>query len=125
YYFKQFEPNNQMSLYTLAGQVTLHSPIRGVIIDGIQILIESTNFKRHVTYRTPEQTEEWITDAHVWFTLAKTYAETNYWPMNDTACDKYGGCEFREICSKSPQVRDKFLALEFDRRDQWNPLQPR
>jgi hypothetical protein len=45
--------------------------------------------------------------------------------MNDTACDKYGGCEFREVCSKSPSVRDKFLKADFKQEEPWNPLIPR
>ena len=48
--------------------------------------------------------------------------------MNDTACDKFGGCKFRSICSKSPQVREQFLRSDFvklEEKDQWNPLKSR
>jgi PD-(D/E)XK nuclease superfamily protein len=129
YYFKQYEPNNQMSLYTIAGQVVLKSPIKGVIIDAAQILIESPNrFVRGFTYRTGDQIEEWLTDLRVTLAQAEAYAVAGYWPMNDTSCDKYGGCRFREICSKSPQVRPNFLKADFVQlppEERWNPLKPR
>src|SRR5207253_6250737 len=43
YYFDQWTPSNQMTLYTFAGKVILHSPIKGVIIDAAQVLLEKPN----------------------------------------------------------------------------------
>src|SRR5258706_397201 len=92
YFFNQFEPNNQMTLYTLAGKVIVDSPIRGVIIEAAQILLEKPNrFVRGFTYRTQDQLDEWVGDLQYTLQLAEHYAEIGYWPMNDTACDKYGG----------------------------------
>jgi hypothetical protein len=125
YYFDQFEPENQMSLYTLAGQILFDAPIRGVIIDVAQVAIGFSSFERGFTYRTSDQIDEWVNDLHFWFALAEEYAKANYWPMNDTACDKYGGCKFRKICSKSPQVREKFLGGAFEKATPWNPLKIR
>ncbi len=129
YFFNQFEPNNQMTLYTLAGKIIIDSPIRGVIIEAAQILLEKPNrFVRGFTYRTQDQLDEWVGDLHYTLQLAEHYAVINYWPQNDTACDKYGGCKFREICSKSPGVRETFLKADFtklEKEDRWNPLKPR
>lgn len=129
YYFAQFEPNNQMSLYTLAGKVVLNTPIKGVIIDAAQVLLESPNkFIRGFTYRTPGQLDEWVNDLRIILATAETYAEANYWPMNDTSCDKFGGCKFRDVCSKDPAVRDRFLAADFEKlppESRWNPLKVR
>jgi PD-(D/E)XK nuclease superfamily len=119
WYFKQFEPNNQMTLYTLAGQVIFNAPIKGVIIDSCQIMIEGSRFVRSFTYRTKDQIDEWLGDLKVLLAKAEEYATLGYWPMNDTACVM---CEFREICSKSPQVREKFLASEFVKGEPLNPL---
>jgi hypothetical protein len=121
FYFNQFEPNNQMTIYTLAGQVVFDAPIKGVIIDAAQVAIDFSRFTRSITYRTRDQTDEWLGDLRHILSLAEHYATIGHWPMNDTACRM---CEFREICSKSPQVREKFLASEFGRRE-WNPLIPR
>jgi hypothetical protein len=128
YYFNQYEPNNQMTLYTLAAKVVVGSPVKGVIIDAAQLLMEETKFGRSFTYRTDDFLHEWVEDLGIWFSMAENYAIANYWPKNDTACDKFGGCKFKSICSKSPQVRDTFLRSQFKQLPEdarWNPLKPR
>ena len=77
---------------------------------------------------TQDQLDEWVGNLEYWLAQAESYATANYWPMNDTACDKFGGCRFRGICSKSPQVRETFLKAEFEQlapEDRWNPIKPR
>jgi PD-(D/E)XK nuclease superfamily len=125
YYWDQFEPNNQMTLYTLAGKVIFQTNVKGVIIDSAQLMIDTTRFTRGTTYRTQDQLEEWLLDLEDHLDLALKYAKQNYWPMNDTACDKYGGCEFRDVCSKSPSVRSHFLKGDFNQEEPWNPLKVR
>jgi hypothetical protein len=133
YFFDNFNPHNQMSVYTIAGQTIMKSPIKGVIIDGIQVVNEADPerkkepfFRRGITYRTPDQLEEWLDDAKRWMRQAERYAEEGHWPMNDTACSMYGGCRFRGVCEKSPQVRQKWLESGFTQENpRWNPLVPR
>jgi hypothetical protein len=129
YYFDQWEPSNQMTLYSLAAQVILGSPVRGVIIDAAQIMLEDPNrFVRGITYRTPDQLDEWTKDLQHWLAQAESYATARWWPMNDTACSMYGGCRFREVCSKSPGVRERFLQSGFIQKleaERWNPLKVR
>jgi hypothetical protein len=129
YYFNQYEPNNQMTLYTIAGQMVLHTPIKGVMIRAAQILLEKPHrFIVGFTYRTQDQIEEWLGDLRLHLSLAEQYATMGYWPMNDTACDKFGGCRFRGVCSKSPDVREMFLRADFDKLEEdarWNPLRSR
>ena len=129
YYFVQFEPSNQMSLYTVAGKVVLKADIKGVIIDAAQIKLEDNHaFVRRFTYRTQGQLDEWLHSLKFFFSQAEGYAEANYWPMNDTACSMYGGCKFREICSKDPGVRENFLKSKFNQlppEERWNPLKSR
>lgn len=134
YYFDQYEPDNQMSLYTLAGRLVYNSPVRGVIIDAAQIAVGFTRFDRGLTYRSESQLNEWLTDARSWIAVASDMANDldNYegrypestFPMNDKSCHQYGGCPFRRICSKSPEVREAFLATDFEVKF-WNPLEVR
>lgn len=126
YWFDQWSPSNQMSLYSLAGKIILNQPIKGVIIDAAQVLLEKpNNFARGFAYRTEDQLTEWLSDLQYYLHQAETYATANYWPQNDTACNKFGGCVFRDVCSKSPQVREQYLAAQFDKTDinqAWNPF---
>lgn len=125
YYFDQYHPDNQMSLYAFASRVIFETPIRGVIIDVAQIAVGFSRFVRGFTYRTEAEIDEWLFDLEHFLAQAESYAANNYWPMNDTACNKYGGCRFRDVCSKSPSVRDRFLESDFKRGVRWNPLKTR
>lgn len=128
HYFDQYHPNNQMTLYAIAGQVVLGTSIRGVIIDGACIQVGGSWFQRGFTYRTQAQLDEWMADLRFWFEQAERYAVANHWPMNDTACDKFGGCKFRNICNKDPRVRNNFLRgsfVQLEESERWNPLKPR
>lgn len=129
YYFVQFEPSNQMTLYSLAAKVVMNAPVKGVIIDAAQIKLEDNHaYVRRFTYRTEGQLEEWVHSLKFWLAQAESYAEADYWPMNDTACSMYGGCKFREVCSKDPAVRTNFLKSKFVQLEphlRWNPLAAR
>lgn len=118
YWMEQWTPSNQMTLYTLAGKVMLNQPVKGVIIDAAQVLLEKPNaFARGFAYRSEDQLSEWLTDLRYFLREAEDFANAGYWPQNDTACTKYGGCPFREVCSKSPAVRETYLRAQFDKLD--------
>lgn len=123
YYFKRYSPNNQMSLYTIAAEVIWSNPVRGVMIDAAQIAVGFTRFERGFSFRTKAQSEEWLRDTQ--YAIERIWeAERHGWPMNDSACMMYGGCEFREVCSKDPHVRKEFLATGFEER-RYSPLEVR
>lgn len=124
YYFDGYNPDNQMSLYTFASKVIYQTPVRGVIIDAAQIAVGFTRYSRGFTFRTESQTEEWLANTREWLVLAEQYAVAGFWPMNDKSCHQYGGCTFCKVCSKSPEVRQKFLESDFTKRH-WNPLEAR
>jgi hypothetical protein len=129
YFFEKFEPDNQMTLYTLASQVILEAPVKGVIVDGCSIKLDKANeFTRSMTQRTQDQLDEFVQDLKFTLSEAENYAKFNYWPMRDTSCGMYGGCKFRDICSKAPGVRERFLESQFIKKseeERWNPLKCR
>lgn len=123
YYFKRYNPDNQMSLYSLAAQVVWNTPVAGVMIDAAQIAVGFTRFERGFTHRTEAQLHEWLGDT-LFRIRGQEAAREAGWPMNDSACQKYGGCPFIDICSKDPRVRQDFLETGFEKRE-WNPLEAR
>lgn len=129
YYFNQYTPNNQMTIYSFAGKVILEAPIAGVIVEAAQIAKDKpVRFERRPTYRSDEAIDEWLTDLEYHLLNAEHYATQGHWPMNDTACDKYGGCRFREVCARSPAVRQRILEADFEQKpeaERWNPLRSR
>jgi len=124
YFFDQFRMDNQMSLYTLAGQAILNSPIKGVLIDGAQIAVGFTRFERGFTYRTKEQLDEWLETALEIIHRTRSYTALGKFPMNLSACGNYGGCPFKKICETTPSHRDEVIKAEF-RPKLWDPLSRR
>lgn len=39
------------------------------------------------------------------------------WPMNTGACNKYGGCAFKELCHSSPVMRDGLIRMKYREKD--------
>lgn len=121
YYFEQFTPNNQMSFYPFMAERVYSIPMRGVLVDAVQVAVTFSEFSRQVAYRTPDQQQEWWEEVQGWLRQSVHYALEGKWPMNDEACR---GCAFRGICSKDPSVRPAFLATNFIKQP-WNPLEAR
>ena len=124
-FFLKFNPDNQVSQYTAGGRIAFDIPILGGIIDAAQVAVNFTNFLRSgpITL-TKDQIDEWLRDVQHWIKKAEEYAADGYWPMNDTACHQYGGCDFRGICNKDPASRRQHLLTKFEQVS-WNPLKDR
>lgn len=124
-FFEQFNLSTQMSLYTFAGKAIFSLPVKGVIIDGAQIAVGFTRFERGFTFRDDTQLDEWYDHTMHHIQLTRKATAENYFPMNTTSCNNYGGCEFRHVCSKSPAVRKQFLKADFVQGKRWDPLEAR
>lgn len=123
-YFDQYSPHIQMPIYTMAGQIVYKQKAKGVIIDAAQLLVGGVRFMRApVTYNAAWLAEFVLKIKHD-IALAKQYHDANFWPMRPSSCHKYGGCEFRGVCSRAPEVRELFLKDDFI-INKWDPLQIR
>ena len=119
-YFDGFSPGNQVTLYTLSGKLILGEQIQGLIIDAAQVAVNFSRFQRGYINRTQSQLDEWLQDFDLWMQLAELYAERGHWPQQEEACNLYGGCPFRAICGRSPEVRQSIIENDYVRRP-WNP----
>jgi hypothetical protein len=124
YYMAQFNPNNQMTLYSAASRIVLNNAARGVIIDAAQILVSETRFSRGFTERSDEDIEEFFTETKFYLAQASHFTDTKLWPKNDQACGNYGGCPFREVCAAPPRMRETILRSNFV-SNFWDPLETR
>jgi hypothetical protein len=122
YYFERYTPDIQMSLYTLASHIIFGIPAQGVLINGIQTLVNGTAFLRGFANRTQEQLDEFFDIAISIIKNAEQCAVSGDFPMNQASCF---GCRFREVCSKSPSMRESFLNADFVKTARWDPSIPR
>jgi hypothetical protein len=125
YWFNQFKPYTQFSMYTFAGKMIFGIPVKGVIIDGGQINVGFTRFERSVSMRTEGELTEWYDDAMRWIEQTQRMTVENHFPMNPASCGNYGGCEFRGVCSRDPALRENFLKADFNKNEPWDPLEAR
>ncbi len=121
YYFDQFSPHDQFSMYSFAGKAVLAVPIAGVIIDAAQIAVGFTRFERGFTTRTDGQLNEWYDDSMKLIEDTQQATRDDRFPMRPSSCGNYGGCEFRFVCSRAPGVREQFLKGHFDKTEGWDP----
>lgn len=124
-FFDQFSPDTQMSMYTLAGKMIFDMPVKGVMIDAVQVAVGFSRYERGFTFRSADQLTEWYDDTMLTIRKANEATVAGHWPMNPSACGNYGGCEFRNICSRAPSVREQFLKGDFTIGPIWNPLKNR
>lgn len=124
-YFEGYSPDTQMSMYTFLGKAAFQLPIKGVVIDAAQIAVGFTRFERGFTFRTQSQLDEWYNNMMYQIETAQAATKENYFPQNTTACGNYGGCPFREACSRSPEVREQFLKARFVQGVPMDPLSVR
>lgn len=124
-YFEQWCPDTQMSLYTWAGKAIFGIPVKGVIIDAAQIAVGFSRFERGFTFRDDSQLNEWYDNAMYHIEAARKATIEQHFPMNTSSCNNFGGCQFRNICSRSPVVREQFLKGDFVQGERWDPLKTR
>lgn len=126
-YFQQYSPNNQLSLYDFAGAHILPDADKpaGIILDAVQILANGCRLQRRIITRTPSMREEWLSGFLQWMQVNNYYHDSNSYPMNDTACNQFGKCTFRDhYCSLQPSLRKNSLEMHFEKKI-WNPLDNR
>jgi hypothetical protein len=124
YFFDRYSPDNQMSGYAYAGKVVLGAPIAGVIIDAAQVAINFSRFERRPVTRSKAQLSEWRENALHHIRVAQSATMLQKFPMNTTACNNYGGCPFKPLCSRDPSVRENYIKSDYVEHI-WDPLKAR
>lgn len=124
-FFEGFAPDFQMSGYTFAGSLLWDAPISGVIIDAAQIAVGFTEFTRGFVHKPPQVIAEWREDVIGIISRAREDTRTGTFLPNFTACGNYGGCQFRKICSRAPEHRERALSADFEKKARWDPIKQR
>ena len=128
-FFEGFKPSIQIALYVtachlIAGSTSDLPPAHGAIIDGIQLGVNFSRFARQIIPYSLEEVNEYIEDLQASIRQAMDASEAGIFIPNETACNNYSGCTFKEICSKPAARRETFLNGTFKQRT-WDPLKPR
>jgi len=131
-FWNSFNPSTQFGMYLLAGEIVYKQSVKGLIIDGCQVLVNDSRFDRHLITKDQFQMDEYYAGTGRWLSKMEDSAEEaaassdpiSAYEMNEESCSKYNGCDFQSICSRSPGSRQQWLDTGFKKRT-WDPLQRR
>lgn len=95
---------------------------QGTLVRGVAIRKTGYDHMQTPTYRPQWMVDEWYYETCHQLHRAIAAWRSDYWgPAHDHACNEYGGCTFRSICTIPADRRRSFLELDFERRH-WDPL---
>jgi hypothetical protein len=122
-YWAQWAPHVQVDTYDLLGAVQFQDiNVKGVVIEGAQVLVGGDRFAKMPFYGSDPRREEYLKDFRYWLSKAEDFARDNYWPMNRASCF---GCQFKKVCTMDPGPhRQGTLDANF-KVQHWNPLEDR
>jgi hypothetical protein len=125
-YFLSYNPDSQIAgMYPFAGRAIFHLPVKGVMVDAAQIAVGFSRFERGFIFTDDGSLNEWYDDTMELIERTREMTRNNHFPRNRSSCNKYAGCQFRNVCSHSPAVRDQFLKADFEQGTRWDPLEAR
>ena len=84
----------------------LKMPVAGLLIDAVQVQVGASRFHRATFDVSESMIDEWLAVFHMDIHRAEEFNEKGHWPQQFSACGMYGGCEFRGICSTTPEARE-------------------
>lgn len=113
YYFERYNPNTQIYAYLWAVRRVLGIPVAGFIIDAIQSGVNFCRFGRQVFNVTDSQLDEWMDHVVLALNQAEDYYEDGDYPTNFNSCGAFGGCRFKDVCSRPPEHRQAWLDEDY------------
>ena len=118
-WLKQWDLRSQFTSYCW-GAKAYGKPVIGAIIRGTGILKTKFTFMQAIQERADWEIERWLLQTQRDITRAAQLWEEGYWDYNlDDACNEYGGCSFKSLCTKKNPER--WIEGEYV-VDFWDPL---
>ena len=121
-YFAKAKTEDQFFMYSFVAKHLLGSPIRGIIVDAMQIAVGFSRFSRQLEIKKADQLAEWFNDT---IYLIRQHEADEHRPMNLASCQNYGGCDYLGICTASPRMRERVIEHEYRVAKVWNPMEKR
>lgn len=125
-YFQSYNPDSQITgTLPFIGRAAFKLPIKGVMVDAAQIAVGFSRFERGFIFTDDASLDEWYDDTMHLIERVQQATRDNHFPRNRSSCNKYAGCQFKNVCAHSPAVRQQFLLADFEKGPRWDPLEAR
>ncbi len=109
-YFGGYNPNVQFSTYALVTQIMFgQKRCRGIMLDAIQIAMNFSRFGRCPINRTEAQHEMFLRSICKAIKANEQCVEEKFWEQRESSCGRYGGCTFKRVCEKDPNLHEMHL----------------
>lgn len=123
YWFRQFDPNNQMMGYAWLAMQLTGLPIAGVRINAHSVLKTKGSFARQIFTFSRDRLEDWAENYNRWVRRIEASYQNNDWPHQFNACPgKYGQCMYTDVCALPERLEQRALEMDFVVQP-WNPLE--
>lgn len=127
---RNFTPNQQVTGYSKGLRDLLFSETVSdlITINAIAVprrednTVKPTDFGRFDVKREESQIQEFEADAVETIASMKRDLEKGYFRHNTTACNKFGGCPYKRICSRPRGLEREATAQTYYDQKHWDPL---
>tara|TARA_R110002051_G_scaffold191692_4_gene260389 strand:- start:263 stop:1171 length:909 start_codon:yes stop_codon:yes gene_type:complete len=86
-------------------------------------LAPKERFQREPKHFSRAILDEWKSHAVYHLKELAWRLSEDVWPMDETSCDKFGGCSYRQICETPPSGRGFRIFRDYSIRIPWNPAE--
>lgn len=122
HWIASWELASQMTGYIWACQ-QYEYPVQGAYIRGVAIGKDAISHVQVVIQRSKWEIDRWHKQLVRDVNRFRAMWEEGYFDMAlDDACNSYGGCAYRLLCTSPPENVAKWIGTDYKTRE-WNPIQ--
>ena len=123
-YYDRERPNHQYTCYALGAREVFGIEAKNFLVSIIEVKAKPKtarggppSFPRQITSRTEEDFEEFREAMVFYVRLYLESLKSNIWPIGPVdACNKYGACQFKQVCAAPHTLRENILTSKFVRQ---------
>lgn len=120
-YFDREKPNNQYTGYLLGARTAYGIESNNFLVNVIEVKArpktergQPAKFPRQITSRDENDFQEFRELVIEMVRTHLAHLDSNIWPLGTvTACNKYGGCQFKQVCAAPKNLRENILTAKF------------
>lgn len=106
--------NNQRYMYTIA------LGINTFITNKLVFIKDPDRYMRQIDSYDQDQQNEWLEELVMAVKEIIAFKSIGFYRRSSTSCDKFGGCQFKKFCNKTPSRRELMIGREYFEGEVWD-----
>jgi len=120
-FFKEFYFSPQMMGYLRAAELLIGEKVHGVRINAIITRTNDEVFHREIITYQRSVIDHWEDETARMVDQIAEWEHKGHYPKSFKCFEKYGACEYLDVCNTPPDLQQLALEQDFDYAP-WNPL---